>query len=123
MKKAIFVGNVGQDADFKTDATGNTFATFSVGISVGTKEKPKTDWVEVICGDKQLAIAKLIKQGYKVLVEGFPTVSAYLNKENKPTASLKLYAHYIDILVFKSEIKTANHTNEVTATKPQQEAV
>lgn len=104
MKKLLITGHLGKDAVLRTDNTGNDYATFSVGVSVGTKDKPKTDWVEVSCSGKHLELVKYLKSGVKVLVEGFPTVNAYLAKEdNQPKASQKLFAHMIDILVFKND--------------------
>ena len=116
MKKLLITGHLGQDAVLRTDTTGNEYATFSVGVSVGTKDKPKTDWVEVSCSGKHLELVKYLKSGVKVLVEGFPTINAYLAKEdNKPKASQKLFAHIIDILVFKTDDIVNKNTIENTA--------
>jgi single-stranded DNA-binding protein len=111
MKRMIITGYASRDAEFRTDSTGKDFATFSVGVSVGSKDNPKTDWVDISCGGSLLGIAKYIKQGCKVFIEGFPSIGAYLNKENKPTATQKLFANYMEILTFKSEIANADTPN------------
>ncbi len=104
MKKLIITGNVGKDAESRADQTGNIFVTFSVGVSVGTKQNPKTDWVEVSCNGKLADLAKIyVKKGMKVLIEGYPTATAYINKENKPVASLRLYANNLEFLSSKQE--------------------
>ncbi|HMT02430.1 MAG TPA: single-stranded DNA-binding protein [Burkholderiales bacterium] len=104
MKKLIITGNVGKDAESRADQNGNIFVTFSVGVSVGTKQNPKTDWVEVSCNGKLADLAKIyIKKGMKVLIEGYPTATAYINKENKPVASLRLYANNLEFLSSKQE--------------------
>ncbi len=104
-------GYAGRDVEFRKDPTGKDFATFSVGVFVGTKDNPKTDWVDISCNGKLLEIAKNIKQGCKVLIDGFPSVSAYLNKENKPSANQKLFVNFMEILTFKSEINNAEIVN------------
>ncbi len=111
MKRMIITGYASRDAEFRTDSTGKDFATFSVGVSVGSKDNPKTDWVDISCGGSLLGIAKYIKQGCKVFIEGFPSIGVYLNKENKPTTTQKLFANYMEILTFKSEIANADTPN------------
>ena len=64
MKKIIITGNVGRDPEMRADQTGGQFASFSVGVSVGTKQNPKTDWVDVTCNGKLSDIARnFIKKG------------------------------------------------------------
>jgi len=99
MKKIIITGNVGRDPELRADQAGSTFATFSVGVSVGTKQAPKTDWVDVSCNGKLADIARnYVKKGTKILVEGFPTANAYINRENKPVATLRIYANNLELL-------------------------
>ncbi|MBP9742167.1 MAG: single-stranded DNA-binding protein [Burkholderiales bacterium] len=99
MKKIIITGNVGKDPELRADQNSTQFATFSVGVSVGTKQNPKTDWVEVSCNGKLAELAKnYIKKGMKLLIEGYPSASAYINRDNKPVASLRVYANVIEFL-------------------------
>ena len=99
MKKIIVTGNVGKDPELRADQSGNQFATFSVGVSVGTKQAPKTDWVDISCNGKLADVAKnYIKKGSKLLIEGYPSAGAYVNKENKAVATLKIFANNIEFL-------------------------
>ncbi len=103
MKKIIITGNVGRDPEMRAYQNGGEFASFSVGfsvgVSVGTKQNPKTDWVDVTCNGKLSDVVQnYIKKGSKILVEGFPSVNAYINKENKPVATLRIYASNIELL-------------------------
>jgi single-strand DNA-binding protein len=99
MKKLTITGNLGRDPELRIDASGNKFATFSVGVSVGTKINPRTDWVDVSCNGKLAEIATTYAVcGNKILVEGFPAVAAYLNSENEPVGVQRLYAHTIELL-------------------------
>lgn len=99
MKKIIITGNVGRDPELRADQTGGQFASFSVGVSVGTKQNPKTDWVDVSCNGKLADVARnYVKKGTKILVEGFPSVNAYINRENKPVGTLRVYASTFELL-------------------------
>lgn len=99
MKKIIITGNVGRDPEIRVDQSGNHFATFSVAVSVGNKQTPKTDWIQVSCSGKLSEITRnYIKKGSKLLVEGFPNVNAYLNKQNKAVGILTIYANNIEFL-------------------------
>ncbi|MCX8514094.1 MAG: single-stranded DNA-binding protein [Burkholderiales bacterium] len=99
MKRLTIIGNLGRDPESRNDKYGNSFVTFSVAVSVGNKDKPRTDWVDVSCNGKLAEIATTYaKKGYKVFVEGFPDVSAYTNNANVVVAVQRLYAHSIKIL-------------------------
>ena len=99
MKKIFVTGNVGKDPELRADQNGNQFATFSLGVSVGTKQAPKTDWVEISCNGKLADVARnYVKKGAKLLVEGFPSVNAYINRENKPVGTLRIYANNFEFL-------------------------
>ena len=100
MKKLIITGFVGKDAEVLfNQKTGESFARFSVGIAVGTKQEPKTDWVEVSCNDKLLDVARnFVKKGGRVLVEGFPKTQAYISKEGKAVSVLMVHAHILELL-------------------------
>ena len=112
MKKIIVTGNVGKDPELRADQTGSQFATFSVGIAVGTKQNPKTDWVEVSCNGKLAELARTyVKKGNKILVEGFPSASAYLNRENKPVASLRIFANNLEFLSKREDEPASDTTN------------
>lgn len=105
MKKLIITGNVGADPELRIDSSGNQFSTFSVAVSVGTKQTPKTDWVNILANNKFAEIAMTyIKKGHKVLIEGFPTTTAYTNTANQAKSSLNLYVHHLEILSKMKEV-------------------
>lgn len=104
MKKIIITGHVGHDASVQVLNDGTEFVKFSVGIAVGTKQTPKTDWVDISCNGKLADVARnYVRKGTKVLVEGFPTVNAYLSRDNRPMGSLRIYANNIELLSPKNE--------------------
>lgn len=114
MKKIIITGNVGRDPEMRADQAGGQFASFSVGVSVGTKQNPKTDWVDVTCNGKLSDLARnYIKKGTKILVEGFPSVNAYMNRENKPVGTLRVYASNIELLSKRDDTAQDDHNEPV----------
>ncbi|MBP9742101.1 MAG: single-stranded DNA-binding protein [Burkholderiales bacterium] len=111
MKRLIITGNVGQDPELRLDNSGTQFTTFSVAVAVGTKQNPKTDWVDISCNGKLAEIAyTYAKKGTKVLIDGYPTVNAYINKDNIPIGTLKLYANSLELLKFPNGDKIEEHS-------------
>ena len=99
MKRLTVTGNLGRDPELRIDPSGSQFATFSVAVSVGTRANPKTDWVDVNCNGKLAeVICTYAKKGSKVLVDGYPNVTAYINKDNIPVGTLRLYANSVELL-------------------------
>lgn len=110
MFKLICTGNVGKAPTQRANNAGETFVTFSLGVSIGTKQNPKTNWVEISCNGKLAEVAaKYIVVGSKILVEGFPTANAYINKENKAVGTLRISANNIEFL----SSNKSEHTQEV----------
>lgn len=96
MNKIIITGFVGKDPEIRTSATGSEFAIFSVAVNVG---KDKTEWYDIICGDKKVDIVRnYVRKGSRLLIEGTPSVNAYINKENKAVGSIKISAHILELL-------------------------
>ncbi len=107
MKKIILTGNVGKDPEIRSDQNGNQFATFSLAVSVGTKQNPKTDWIDIVCNGKLVDTAKnYIKKGTKLLIEGFPSVHAYLSKDNTPAATMRVYVNNFEFLSKRDDADT-----------------
>lgn len=122
MKKIIVTGHVGHNPSTRDDKSGGEFTTFSLGVTVGTKQNPKTDWVNVSCSGKLSDTAKnYIVKGMKVLVEGFPTATAYLTREKQPAATLQVYANNIEFLSSKDD-KIENDSPARTESTPAQQA-
>lgn len=44
-----------------------------------------------------------VKKGSKLLIEGTPSADAYVNKEGKPVATLKIFANNVEFLSSKED--------------------
>jgi len=117
MKKLIITGFVGKDAEIVLNQqTDQTYARFSVAVSVGSKDHPRIDWVDVVCNGKLTEVANLyVKKGTKLLLEGFPSVNAYINGDNIAVATMKLHAHSIELLRHPAKDNIGEAPEESTA--------
>lgn len=99
MKRLTITGNLGRDPELRINPEGNSFATFSVAVSIGSKANRRTDWIDVSCNGRLAEIVTTYaRKGNKVLVDGFPSVGAYISSDNIPTPVQRLYAHSVEIL-------------------------
>ncbi len=99
VKRMTITGNLAHDPIMRKDKLGQEFVTFSVGINVGSRQHPRTDWVEISCNGKLAGIVIAhAKKGNKVLVDGFPQVYAYTNTDNTSVAIQRIYAHEVELL-------------------------
>ena len=116
MKRLTITGYVGNPPEVRVGPEGESFVTFQVGVPVGTKSKPKTDWIDVSCNGKVAEfVQNNVKVGNKVLVDGFPSPDAYM-KDGQPVAVQKLYANIVESLSKKeneqsSEPQDNSHTD------------
>lgn len=99
MKKIIVTGNVGRDPESRYDASGAMFVTFSLAVNTGSKTNQKTDWLEISCNGKTAELVQTyVRRGKKLLVEGTPAATAYINKEGNAVAVLRVYANNVEFL-------------------------
>ncbi|MCC2645217.1 MAG: hypothetical protein K0R49_259 [Burkholderiales bacterium] len=99
MKRLTITGNLGRDPELRINPEGNSFATFSVAVSSGNKANRRTDWIDISCNGRLAEfVTTYAKKGNKVLVDGFPSVGAYINSSNEPVPVQRLYAHSLEIL-------------------------
>ena len=115
MLKILLTGNVGKEPEIKTSQDGTQYAHFSMGVNIG---KGKTSWVDISCKGKLVeVVTSYIHKGSKLLVEGFPSVNAYVNRDNKPVGQLKVFASNIEMLSKKDgEQEQASNNSQVLDT-------
>lgn len=121
MLQLTLVGHIGQNATIN-DVNGKKAINFTVAHSEnftnkqGVKET-KTTWVKCVLwknSNDPAAIAPFLKQGTQVLVQGKPEVEAYVNKEQKTVAVLKITVATIQLLSAKNSTQPVdNNTGSV----------
>lgn len=108
MKKIFVTGNVGRDPESRYAPSGESFVTFSLAVTTGPKNNQKTDWLEISCNGKTAEVVQTyVRKGTKLLVEGTPSANAYINKEGKPVATLRVSASNIEFIGSKERSEEA----------------
>ena len=102
MNRLDIIGNLTRDPELKTTRSGSdtvSVCNFTVAANSGYGDHRRTEFVRVNAWRGQAeSCGKYLRKGSKVSVSGPVTVSAYLNGEGKPAASLELRAEAIEFL-------------------------
>jgi single-strand DNA-binding protein len=107
MLKLIVTGYAGREARVSTLPDGTQAINFSLAESYNYVDKEsgeiqeKTTWIDVSYyrrSDQSVEVAKYIKKGTQLLIEGRVTASTYTNEKGKTLPVMKLYAQNIELL-------------------------
>lgn len=110
MKKIFVTGNVGRDPESRYAPSGESFITFSLAVTTGPRDNQKTDWLEISCNGRTAEnVQKYVRKGTKLLVEGTPSANAYINKEGKAVATLRVSASNIEFIGSRERTEEASH--------------
>lgn len=119
MKELTVTGHVGNNPTVKTSKTGERFITFPFAIHEN-KKKDKVEWMEISCSEKSENLFELIEKhvqkGARLLCIGYPTVNAYIDKNNQAVGLFRLYPNTIEFQSNKKDEKLV--TDEVIIGTP-----
>ena len=132
MIKLQIVGHLGKDCIVK-EVNGKNVINFSVAHSEKFKDstgtpKERTTWVECAYWTDRTAIAPYLMKGQLVYAEGSPEADGYLNKENQPSATLRMRVRDIQLLGGRTDSGSSNNSGAGSASvntpssAPQQHA-
>jgi single-strand DNA-binding protein len=107
MIKLQVIGHLGKDCIVK-EVNGKNVINFSVAHSEKFKDstgapRERTVWVECAYWTDRTAIAPYLLKGQLVYAEGSPEADGYLNKENQPSATLRMRVRDIQLLGGRSD--------------------
>lgn len=107
-QQVLIIGNVGRDPNMRYTPTGVAVCDFSVAVSKkkgsGENRTEETTWFVVTCWEKRAETAsQFIRKGMKLMVIGEVKASAYMDKQNKPAASLEITASEFKFLDSKGD--------------------
>jgi single-strand DNA-binding protein len=108
------VGYLGGDPESRQ--VGDTqLATFSLAVTTGTKDKPKTSWFRVNAwGGSAGPVLTYLQKGSKVLVNGEITVSTYETKDGGKGTSVDVRASNVVFLDNKTtKVNQENESSDV----------
>ena len=95
MERLEIIGSIGKDAETK-EIKGKKYASFSVAVN--DKKRDKTVWYNVMKSDESGNLTPHLTSGKQLFISGTPTVSAYMNKEEKPQASITIWSNTLQLL-------------------------
>ena len=82
VNKAILVGHVGKEPEFRETKAGDTVASFSLATNSGYGDKKTTDWHRVVFFGKTADVIKqYVNKGSQIYVEGRIANRSYDDKE------------------------------------------
>jgi len=68
--QVFIMGHLGRDAETKFTSSGHSITNFSVAVEVGTKEKPRTAWIDCKAWNQCEAAIDILRKGALVAVSG-----------------------------------------------------
>lgn len=115
MIKLQVIGHLGKDCIVK-EVNGKNVINFSVAHSEKFKDstgtqRERTTWVECAFWTDRTAIAPYLQKGQLVFAEGSPDVDGYLNKENQPSATLKMRVRDVQLLGGRVDTNSSGNNN------------
>ena len=68
--QVLLMGHLGRDAETKHTGSGHSITTFSIAVENGTKEKPRTAWIDVKAWNQCQAALDILTKGSLIAVTG-----------------------------------------------------
>ena len=118
MHTAVFAGHIGRAFELKHTQSGDAVASFSLGVSTGTRDNPKTLWVDCsLWGKRAEALAPYLRKGTAVTISGDVDVRVFASKQTGEMTGV--ITCRVDKLTFGSK---AEQREAPAAFTPQQNA-
>jgi len=103
LNQVHLAGHLGRDAETKSFASGSAVTQFSLALSSGTKDKPKTAWVNVKVWNAAPVVQELQK-GAAVMVEGRLEEESW-EKDGKTKYATEVHSNFVQLLGDKGAAK------------------
>lgn len=98
MNLAVFGGRLGRDAELNKMSNGDPVANFAVAVDVGTRDNPKTMWVDcALFGVRAEKLLPYLLKGLKVTVTGRVTLAEFQARDGSNKTALRLTCTDIDM--------------------------
>lgn len=98
MNHGTFSGRLGRDSELNKMQSGDPVLNFSIAVDIGTKDIPKTMWVEcALFGVRAEKLQRWLTKGVKVTVMGRVTLDQYATRDGAQKTALRLTVTEIDM--------------------------
>ena len=105
VNKVILIGNLGKDPELRKTQNGDSVADFSLATTErfggrdGGNMQEKTEWHKIVCWGKTAEnVAKYLKKGRSVYVEGRLQTREWMGNDNVKRYSTEIVANTIQFL-------------------------
>ena len=107
VNKAILVGHVGKEPEFRETKSGDTIATFSLATNSGYGEKKTTDWHRVVFFGKTADVVKeYVSKGSQLYVEGRISNRSYDDKDGNKKYVTEINGYSMQMLGAKGSTES-----------------
>ena len=121
MNLGIFSGRLGKDSELNRMSTGDSVCNFSIANDIGTRDNPKTQWIEcALFGKRADVLHSYLKKGMKVTVSGRVTLDTFQGKDGTPKTTLRVNVSELD-LPPKAESNPAPAATAASASAPNED--
>ena len=120
MNTGFFTGNIGRDADLRKANNGDSVANFPLAVEIGTKDNPKTMWIDCsIWGKRADSVAPYLVKGKKVAVVGRVHQDEYLKRDGTHGFRIQVSCNEIELLGGGRDVgEQAHEKHETPKQKP-----
>lgn len=103
--RAVIVGRLGRDAELRHTPGGDPVLGFSVAEDIGTKDNPKTHWVNCSVWGKRAEsrLGEFLKKGQQVVVFGTVTLREYTGRDSTTKTALQCSVEDIKLVGSKRD--------------------
>ena len=95
MQQLLLLGRATKSAEFLLSKEGKKYAKFSLAVNDYSRnnQEAKPCFYNVLIFNKSLEKAEKITKGDLILVDGKPTINAYLSNEGEAKANISVFAN------------------------------
>lgn len=98
MNLGIFGGRLGKDAELNRRTTGEPVLNFSLAVDIGTRQDPKTMWIEcALWGKRGETLQQYLVKGTKVTVSGRVSLDDFTGRDGAKRTALRVTVNDIDM--------------------------
>lgn len=99
MNLGIFGGRLGKDAELNRRPGGDPVLNFSMAVDIGTKQEPRTMWIEcALWGKRGEALQSYLVKGTKVTVTGRVSLDEYTSRtDGSKRTAMRVTVSEIDL--------------------------
>lgn len=123
MNTGFFTGNVGRDAELRHASNGDPVANFPLAVETGTRQTPKTMWIDCsVWGKRAEKLAPYLTKGKKVAVLGRISQDNYTKRDGTPGFRIEVSCNEVEFLGGRQQEQDQGDQPAAAPARPKQSA-